>query len=292
MRLSEIYAPGTFGVSFEVFPPKTPEGEVQLFRAIEDLLAFSPTFVSCTFGAGGSTRDRTLELICRIRDRFGVRTVAHRTCLGSSAGEIREWLKRASDLGVENVVALRGDPPKDQPDFRPAPDGLAHANQLVALIRREFPRLGIAVAGYPETHREAPSPAADLANLKRKVQAGADIVLTQLFYDNADFLDFRRRYQQMGIRVPLIPGILPVISLAQIQRIVSLCGATIPPALLAALEARREDPAGQLAVGVEHATRQCQALIEHGVPGLHFYVLNKSEGPVQILRSLRLPSQT
>lgn len=289
MRLAEIYAPGKFGVSFEVFPPKTPEGEVQLLRAIEDLLRFSPSFISCTFGAGGSTRDRTLELICRIRETFGVRVVAHRTCLGSSVGEIREWLKRACDLGVENIVALRGDPPKDQPDFRPAADGLAHANELVALIRREFPHLGIAVAGYPETHREARSPEVDLGHLKRKVQAGADIVLTQLFYDNADFLDFRRRYQQIGIRAPLIPGILPVISLNQIQRIVSLCGAKMPPALLASLEAQRDDPAGQLRVGVEHAIRQCQALIDHGVPGLHFYVLNKSEAPVQILRALQLP---
>jgi methylenetetrahydrofolate reductase (NADPH) len=291
VRLSDLYGPGKFGISFEVFPPKTPEGDAQLMRAIEELLPFAPVFISCTFGAGGSTRDRTLELICGIRQTFGVRTVAHRTCVGSSVTEIREWLQRACALGIENIVALRGDPPKDQPDYRPLPDGLTHANELVALIRQEFPQLGVAVAGYPETHREAPSPDVDLTNLKRKVKAGADIVLTQLFYDNADFLDFRRRYHQAGIRVPLIPGILPVTNLHQIQRIVSLCGAAIPKAFLAALEAASEDTAAQLRVGVEHAIRQCQGLIEAGVPGLHFYVLNKSEAPVRILRALALPAR-
>jgi methylenetetrahydrofolate reductase (NADPH) len=220
-----------------------------------------------------------------------VATVAHRTVVGASVAEIREWLTRACALGVENIVALRGDPPKDQPEYRPLPDGLTYANELVSLIRREFPHLGIAVAGYPETHREAASPDVDLANLKRKVKAGADIVLTQLFYDNADFLDFRRRYHQAGIRSPLIPGILPVTNLHQIQRIVSLCGAAIPKAFLAGLEAVSDDPAAQLRVGVEHATRQCQGLIDGGVPGLHFYVLNRSEAPVQILRALRLPAR-
>jgi methylenetetrahydrofolate reductase (NADPH) len=139
VRLSELYAPGRFGISFEVFPPKTPDGEEQLMRAITDLLQFDPAFISCTFGAGGSTRDRTLELICRIHERFGVRTVAHRTCVGASVAEIREWLRRACGMGVENVVALRGDPPQDQPGYQPPPDGLAHANQLVALIHSEFP---------------------------------------------------------------------------------------------------------------------------------------------------------
>jgi methylenetetrahydrofolate reductase (NADPH) len=291
VRLSQLYGPGRFGISFEVFPPKTPDGESQLMSAIRDLLSFEPAFISCTFGAGGSTRDRTLELICRIRDTFGVRTVAHRTCVGASVGEIREWLGRLRAMGVENVVALRGDPPKDRPDYQPPQDGLAHASDLVALIRREFPELGVAVAGYPETHLEAPSAEVDLANLKRKVKAGADIVLTQLFYDNNDFFDFRRRYQQVGIRVPLVPGVLPVVSLSQIQRIVSLCGAKIPGGFLAALERERDDPAGQLRAGVAHAIRQCQDLIDAGVPGLHFYVLNRSEGPLQILRALRLPAR-
>lgn len=288
MGLAELYDPGRCGVSFEVFPPKTPEGEGLLMRAVEELMPFRPTFLSCTFGAGGSTRDQTLELLCRIRDRFRVRAVAHRTCVGATTEEIRTWLKRACECGIENIVALRGDPPQGQTTFRALPGGLAHASELVALIRREFPHLGVAVAGYPETHREASSPEADLLHLKWKVEAGSDIVLTQLFYDNHDFLDFRRRYHHIGIRAPLIPGILPVVSLQQIQRIVSLCGAKMPGGFLAALEAARGDASVQMRVGVDHAIAQCRGLLAAGVPGLHFYVLNKSEAPVQILRALAL----
>ena len=289
MRLSALYGAGKFGVSFEVFPPKTLEGDVALMAAVRDLVALRPSFVSCTFGAGGSTRDQTLDLICRIRDTFQVPVAAHRTCVESSVGEIRTWLKRACDLGVENVVALRGDPPRGTTVFQPPRDGLAHANELVELVRQEFPHLGIAVAGYPETHREAPSREADLANLKRKVEAGADLVLTQLFYDNADFFDFRRRYLAAGIRVPLVPGILPVTSLAQLERITALCGARIPSVLRAELEVHRDDAEGQAAVGVAYATQQCQALIDGGVPGLHLYVLNRADAPTKILRALRRP---
>jgi methylenetetrahydrofolate reductase (NADPH) len=289
MNLSALYGRGGVGISFEVFPPKTLEGDAALMGAVRDLVSFGPSFISCTFGAGGSTRDQTLDLICRIRDAFQVEVVAHRTCVESSVGEIRTWLKRACDLGVENVVALRGDPPRGTAVFQPARDGLAHASELVELMRREFPHLGIAVAGYPETHREAESPEADLLNLKRKVDAGADLVLTQLFYDNADFFDFRRRYQAAGIQAPLVPGILPVTSFAQVERITALCGARIPAALRIELEAHRDDPEGQAAAGVAYAIRQCQALVKAGVPGLHFYVLNKAEAPGKILRALQFP---
>ena len=290
MKLSRLYGSGKFGLSFEIFPPKTLEGDVALMRAVQELATFAPSFISCTFGAGGSTRDQTLELICRIRDRFRVPVAAHRTCVESSVGEIRTWLKRACDLGIENVVALRGDPPRGTAVFQPPRDGLAHANELVELVRREFPHLGIAVAGYPETHREAPSPEVDLSNLKRKAEAGADVVLTQLFYENADFFDFRRRYLAAGIQVPLVPGILPVTSLTQVERITTLCGARIPASLRVELEAHRDDPEGQAAVGVAYATRQCQELLESGIPGLHLYVLNKAEAPAKILRALRLSS--
>ncbi|NJD68511.1 MAG: methylenetetrahydrofolate reductase [NAD(P)H] [Candidatus Methylomirabilota bacterium] len=289
MKIADLYGHGRFGLSFEIFPPKTEAGEVQLFSALNTLMVYRPSFVSCTYGAAGSTRDQTLELTVKIRERCGVTTAAHRTCVGSTVEEIRRWLKEATDRSVENIVALRGDPPKGEVGFTRPEGGLGYANELVALIRQEFPYFSMAVAGYPETHQEAPSPAVDLANLKRKVNAGADAVITQLFYDNRDFFDFRRRYREAGIAAPLIPGILPVINLGQIQRITSMCGAKIPAAFLAELDGCRDDPAGQVSVGVQYAIRQCRELLDAGIPGLHFYLLNKAEATLQILQALDLP---
>lgn len=287
MKIVEAYGEGKFGLSFEIYPPKSDAGETQLFAALEALMVFRPSFVSCTYGAGGSTRDKTLELTVKIRETFGVSTAAHRTCVESTEEEIRQWLKRATDLGIENIVALRGDPPKGETAFKKPEGGFAYANELVALIRREFPHFSIAVAGYPETHQEAPSPEVDLANLKRKVEAGADAVITQLYYDNLDFFEFRARYDMAGIAAPLVPGILPVINLAQVQRIASLCGARLPASFLTKLEQYRDDPNGQLEVGVTYAIRQCQRLLDAGIPGLHFYVLNKAEAPRRILEALK-----
>ena len=289
MKIADMYGKGKFGLSFEIFPPKSDAGEAQLLAALDALMVFQPSFVSCTYGAGGSTRDKTLELTVRISKAFGVTTVAHRTCVESTKDEIRQWLQKASDLGIDNIVALRGDPPTGQAAFKKPEGGLAYANELVALIRQEFPHFGIAVAGYPETHQEAPSREVDMANLKRKVEAGADAVITQLFYDNADFLEFRTRYNKAGIVVPLIPGILPVINMGQVQRIATLCGAKLPAPFLADLQQYRDDPNRQLDVGVQYAIRQCQALLDTGIPGLHFYVLNKAEAPCRILQALKLP---
>jgi methylenetetrahydrofolate reductase (NADPH) len=289
MKFGEAYGTGKFGLSFEMFPPKTPAGEEALFASVDALRAFQPTFITCTYGAGGSTREKTLELTVVIRERFGVNTAAHLTCVGSSYDDLRAWLGRATAQGVENIVALRGDPPRGERRFIPVDGGPAHANELVALIRQEFPHFSIAVAAYPETHQEAPSPEVDLANLKRKVEAGADAVITQLFYDNRDFFAFRRRYQQAGIRSPLVPGILPIINFTQIQRITSLCGAKLPPALVGQLEARRDEPEAELEIGVAHAIRQCRELLDSGVPGLHLYVLNKATAPARILEALELP---
>ena len=288
MRFGEAYGKGKFGLSFEIFPPKTPAGEEALFTTVEALMAFRPSFITCTYGAGGSTREKTLELTVAIRERFGVNTAAHLTCVGSSYDDLRAWLGRATGQGVENIVALRGDPPRGESRFVPADGGLAYGNELVALIRQEFPQFSIAVAGYPETHQEAPSPEADLANLKRKVEAGADVVITQLFYDNRDFFAFQRRYREAGIRAPLVPGILPIINFTQIQRITSLCGSKLPPVLVAELEARRDDPEAELEIGVAHAVRQCQELLDAGVPGLHLYVLNKATATARILEALEL----
>ncbi len=198
--------------------------------------------------------------------------------------QLRDYLTRAQQAGVDYIVALRGDPPREETSFQPPPGGLHYANELVALIRDEFPQFGIAVAGYPETHLEAPSPEVDLANLKRKVEAGADVVITQLFYSNADFWRFRERYEQAGIRVPLIPGILPVYSLSQIRRITSMCGASLPQTFVDRLT-QHDDPTWQYQVGVDFATQQVCELLENGVPGLHFYVLNKSHAAMAVLKA-------
>jgi methylenetetrahydrofolate reductase (NADPH) len=289
MKIGDAYGSGKFGLSFEIFPPKTEAGEAQLFSALEELMAFRPSLVTCTYGAGGSTRDKTLELVVKIRETFKVPTAAHLTCVGSTVEEIWKWLKRATEMGIGSIIALRGDPPQGETVFTPVDGGLAYANELVALIRREFPHFGVGVAGYPETHQEAPSPEVDLANLKRKVEAGADVVITQLFYGNRDFFEFRERYTRAGIRLPLVPGVLPVVSFSQIQRIASLCGAKLPAPFAADLEEHRDDPASQVTVGVEYAIRQCRELLRSGIPGIHFYVLNKAEATRRILEALDLP---
>jgi len=192
MRVGEAYGPGRFGLSFELFPPKTPAGEAALWTHLDELITFRPSFVTCTYGAGGSTRDKTLEIVTEVRRRYGSPVASHLTCVGATVGQLRDYVAEAVERGVENIVALRGDPPRGELSFRAVEGGFRYANELVAMLRREFPALGIAVAGYPETHQEAESPAADLANLKRKVDAGANAVITQLFYDNADFFRFRR----------------------------------------------------------------------------------------------------
>ncbi|MBI1902041.1 MAG: methylenetetrahydrofolate reductase [NAD(P)H] [Planctomycetia bacterium] len=290
MRIGEAYGPGRFGLSFELFPPKTDEGVAQLFVDLRDLVAFAPSFVTCTYGAGGSTRDRTLDIVQRVHREFGCTVASHLTCVGSTVDQLRCYLREAAGRDVENIVALRGDPPRGQTDFRPVPGGFRYANELVALIRAEFPQFGVAVAGYPETHQEAPSPEVDLANLKRKVEAGGDVVITQLFFDNADFFRFRQRCQAIGIRVPIVPGILPVTNLAQIRRITSLCGAKLPASFTRALESHESDPAGQFEVGVDFAARQVQELLDAGIPGVHFYVLNKSPATVRVLSAVRRPA--
>jgi methylenetetrahydrofolate reductase (NADPH) len=290
MRVGEAYGTGKFGLSFELFPPKTPAGEQELFRHLADLVAFEPSFITCTYGALGSTQAKTLEVVKRVRQEFGCPVASHLTCVGSTVEALRAYLREAANGGIDNIVALRGDPPKGETQFQPVAGGLRYANELVSLIRGEFPKFGIAVAGYPETHQEAPSPDVDLQNLQRKVDAGADVVITQLFYDNADFFRFRDRCAQIGIRVPIVPGVLPVTNLAQIRRITSMCGARLPEGLVAELEARGDNVADQFEVGVEFATAQVQSLLDQGVPGVHFYVLNKSPATCRVLRAVTRPA--
>jgi methylenetetrahydrofolate reductase (NADPH) len=289
MRFSAAYGAGRFGLSFELFPPKTAAGEASLFQHVERLVAFRPSFITCTYGAGGSTQEKTLEIFSRVRRDFQLPVATHLTCVGRTVDQLGDYLGRARQEGIQNVVALRGDPPHGDTTFRPVAGGLSYANELVTLIRGRFPEFGVAVAGYPETHQEAVSPAADLANLQRKVEAGADVVITQLFYDNADFFRFRDRCFKLGIMVPIVPGLLPITNFAQIKRITSLCGARLPATLVAGLEDAGDDADAQFELGVEFAVRQTRELFEAGVPGIHFYVLNRSEAAARVLSQVPLP---
>lgn len=284
-----FYPPRNFTLSFELFPPKTPAGEEGMYASVRELMAFGPDVITCTYGAGGSTRDKTLEITSQVKQRFGVRVASHLTCVGSTVGQLETYLREAQARGIDNIVALRGDPPKGESAFQPVDGGFRYACELVALIRRTFPGFGLAVAGYPETHQEAVSPQADLENLKRKVDAGGDVVITQLFYSNADFFRFSEECRRLGIVAPIVPGILPVTNLSQIQRITSLCKACLPEEFLREL-AQRDDADWQFRVGVDYATRQVQELIDAGVPGIHFYVLNKSSATSAVLQSVKRPT--
>jgi methylenetetrahydrofolate reductase (NADPH) len=283
-----FYPARKFTLSFELFPPKTPAAEAALWDNLKHLMAFQPDVVTCTYGAGGSTRDKTLDIVEQTKRRFGVRVASHLTCVGSTIEQLRDYLQEVERRGIENIVALRGDPPKGETAFQPVAGGLRYASELVELIRREFPTLGIAVAGYPETHQEATNPQSDLENLKRKVAAGGHCVITQLFFDNRDFFRFRERCCELGILAPIIPGLLPVTNLSQIQRIASLCKAKLPPEFIAEL-GEQDEADWQFAVGVRWAARQAQELIDAGVPGLHFYVLNKSPATAAVLNEVRRP---
>jgi methylenetetrahydrofolate reductase (NADPH) len=260
-----------------------------MWRTVDELMAFEPAMITCTYGAGGSTRGTTLEVLRGVRSRHAVPVASHLTCVGSSVDELRGYLRQAAAEGVEAIVALRGDPPKGETAFTPVAGGLRYAAELVALIREEFPEFGILVAGYPETHQEAVSPEADLENLKHKCAAGGDVVVTQLFYDNADFFRFRDRCTALGITAPIVPGVMPVTNYAQIRRIASLCKARLPDGFTQAFEAAGDDEAAQFEAGVEFAARQVQGLLAGGVPGIHFYVLNKSPATVRVLESVGLP---
>ncbi|MGI8980606.1 MAG: methylenetetrahydrofolate reductase [NAD(P)H] [Pirellulaceae bacterium] len=284
-----FYPRREFTLSFELFPPKTPAGEEAMYASVADLMAFRPDVITCTYGAGGSTRDKTLEITEQVKRRFAVRVASHLTCVGSTVEQLRNYLLEAQARGIDNIVALRGDPPKGEATFKPVEGGFRYATELVQLIKREFPGFGLAVAGYPETHQEAPSPQADLENLQRKVSAGGDVVITQLFYDNADFFRFRDACQSLGITAPIVPGILPVTNLSQIQRITSLCKACLPRQLVEELSGK-DDPQWQFDRGIAYAAKQVQELIDAGVPGIHFYVLNKSQATGAVLRAVKRPA--
>ncbi|MBP7428254.1 MAG: methylenetetrahydrofolate reductase [NAD(P)H] [Candidatus Hydrogenedentes bacterium] len=290
-QLRNVYAHGRFGLSYEFFPPKTAEGEADLFENFSELVKYNASFATCTYGAGGSTRDKTLEIAGRLKREYALPVASHLTCVGAARDTLAAYLQRAEAVGIDYIVALRGDPPNGEKKFSPVPGGFSYANELVAFIREQFPGFGVAVAGYPETHPEAPNRTTDLENLKRKVDAGADVVITQLFYDNDDFYRFRERCAAIGIGVPIVPGILPVTAAPQVKRLVAMCGANVPKSLMERLETHPDHSQGQFDVGVYHAIRQVEDLVSRGgCPGVHFYCLNKSRAVATILRTLTLPN--
>jgi methylenetetrahydrofolate reductase (NADPH) len=290
MRFGDIFAKAVRPLlSFELFPPKTDQGMDGLRQVIPELVALRPAFMTVTYGAGGSTRERTLEIAAMLRREYGVETACHLTCVGSSRVEIDRILAAIRAADIDNLVALRGDPPKGEATFQPAADGYAHASELVQHVRRSrhAREFGIAVAGYPEKHIEAPDLATDIAHLKHKVDAGADLVITQLFYDNADFLHFEVLARQAGVAKPIVPGLLPVLSVNQIRRITALCGAKIPPGLHEQLEEAGDDDVRAEEAGVRYCVGQAEDLLRRGVPGIHFYVLNKASHVRRIVTALR-----
>ena len=286
MRLPEIFSSSKFAVSIEIFPPKTEEGDDALRSHMQALATHNPAFMSCTYGAGGSTRDRTITWCQEIQNDFKRPAMAHFTCVGSTQEELNQWLDPASAAGIQNIMALRGDPPKGQETFTAVDGGLQYANELVELIRNHSSSFGIGIAGYPEKHLEASSMEADLQNLKRKVDAGGDAIFTQLFFVNDHFFRFRDQCDKLGITIPIVPGIMPITDFARIQRITAMCGTDFPADLSAKLEAVKDDADAQFAVGVEFAIEQCRQLRDAGVPGIHFYALNKSQACQKILESL------
>jgi methylenetetrahydrofolate reductase (NADPH) len=273
--------------SFEFFPPKTEDGERNLRGALEELSKMDPAFVSVTYGAGGSTRERTIDIVTDIKQRYGLEAMAHFTCVGATVEELRGTLDRMREVGIANVLALRGDPPQGQEDWVKTEGGLEYSRELIDLISSDYD-FAVGAACFPETHIHASSPEDDLRYLKEKVDAGARFLITQVFFDNHFYFDFVERARAIGIDVPIIPGIMPVTNVGQIKRIVSLCGSAIPAPLDAELAARADDPAATLSFGVAYATLQCSELLRRGAPGIHFYTLNRSPATRAILSALRV----
>jgi methylenetetrahydrofolate reductase (NADPH) len=288
VRIDEILASNnrpTF--SFEFFPPKTEDGERNLFAAIAALRPLQPDYVSVTYGAGGTTRDKTIEIVSRIRDEYGLEAMAHFTCVGATVEQLRDTLDRLVAIGLDNVLALRGDPPAGQEEWTKTEGGLEFSRELVELISRDYP-FAIGAACFPETHIHAASAEDDLRYLKQKVDAGAQFLITQLFFDNALYFDFVDRARSIGVEAPIIPGILPITNVAQLTRITTMCGATVPDHLRRELELRSEQPDAVHDFGVAYATLQCAELLANGAPGIHFYTLNRSPATRAILSALKL----
>jgi methylenetetrahydrofolate reductase (NADPH) len=287
MKIRNRLNPSNPCFSFEFFPPKTPEGTAGLMQTLGELAGLEPGFVSVTYGAGGSTRDRTVDLVTGIKSATGLEAMAHLTCVGHSRDELRTILDRLVEARIENVLVLRGDPPQGQEEFVPPPGGFRYASELVEFIRAQDYPFALGGACYPEGHVETPSREDDLRHLKVKVDAGLDFVITQLFFDNAFYFDFVERARRVGINVPIVPGIMPITNFEQLQRFVRICGATVPMRLALQLEKVKDEPEAIRHLGVAHATIQCMELLSRGVPGIHFYTLNRSPATRMIVSALR-----
>lgn len=288
MKIDKLYNE-KFVVSFEIFPPKTAGGEENLKNELALLSVNKPDFVSVTYGAGGGTKRRTLEIALNIRDEYNITPIVHFTCVGSGKDDIRTYIEEVKSKGIDNILALRGDPPAGESSFTPHPDGFKHASELIDFIRG-IDGFTIAAAGYPEVHTEAVSMDADLLNLKKKVDAGASFILTQLFYDNAAFFTYMDRVRAMGIDIPVIPGIMPITGKSQIKRLVELSGTSIPPELMKSLDGCSA-PEDERAAGLEFSIKQCMELKAWGVKGIHIYTMNKSYAVTEIMRELGAGSE-
>ena len=286
MKFAELYKTGSTAISFELFPPRTEKTLADLEERLPKLIALGPSLMTVTYGALGSTQGRTLEITSKIKNEYGMECAHHLTCVGSSREEIGLILDDIRKHNIENIVALRGDPPRGETEFTPPKDGYSHGNQLVEHINR-YGGFGIAVAGYPEKHLEAPDFETDLGNLKRKMESGADVIITQLYYDNRNFYDFVERCRAIGIQQPIIPGLMPILNMEQIKRITSICGATIPTELLRQLEDAGDDEERVVEIGITHTANQALDLLQHGVMGIHFYVLNRHFHIAEIMERIR-----
>lgn len=290
MRIDDRLSSGSEpSFSFEFFPPKTDEGERNLGRALAELSRLEPTFVSVTYGAGGSTaqRRKTIDIVRHLKRDYGMEAMAHFTCVGATVTELREMLDTMRDAGVANVLALRGDPPAGQTEWTATEGGLRYSRELIELIRDEYD-FAIGAACFPEVHIHATDAESDLRYLRKKVDAGARFLITQLFFDNQAYYDFVARAREIGIDVPIVPGIWPITSTSQIKRVTEMCGAKIPAPLLRELELRGDQPGSVSELGVAYATLQCAELLAAGAPGIHFYTLNRSPATRAILTALRL----
>ena len=286
MKISEIFHKNRLTFSFEFFPPKTDEGMIQLFEAVRDLKSLDPGYVSVTYGAGGGTKAKTLDITRRIKNEIGIESMAHLTCVGHSKDELKGILDEIKGSGIENIIALRGDPPKGETSFVPHPDGFSHASELVRFIKSHND-FCVGVAGYPEKHPEAPDMETDLNFLKEKVAAGADFVVSQLYFDNADFFAFEKKLRDKGVTAPVIPGIMPITNFSQLVRFTNSCGARIPPKIIKDLEPIQDDSRAVQQYGINYAVDQCFGLIAHGVKGIHFFTLNRSVSSKTIVETLK-----
>jgi methylenetetrahydrofolate reductase (NADPH) len=287
VKLADLYARPELTLSVEFFPPKTDKGEENLFSEIETIKRLNPAFCSVTYGAGGSTREKTVEWVDRIHRTCRLEVMCHLTVVGQSKNEARAVLKQLKEKKIENIIALGGDPPQGTVDWQPHPDGFHHAAELV----REavmFGGFSIAVAGFPEVHPRAKSRASDLRYLKEKVEAGAVAIITQLFFDNDDYYRYVEDVRKLGVLVPIVPGVLPILSAPQVRRFTSLCCAKIPASLERELVKVEGNDEAAIQLGIDYATRQCEGLIKFGVPGLHFYSLNKSYSVRAVCKNLDL----